>query len=295
MNLEGDLSTDPGLEPLLEDRWVMSRVTSTAQEVGRAIEEYNFDKAASQLYQFAWHEFCDWYLELAKPRLYNDDDPQRQLATRRVLAEVFSRLLRMLHPLMPFISEELYQRLPNTQGSIMTAEWPMGDPAAIDPAAEADMQLLMETISAVRNIRGEMGLNPGQAVPVVLIAQDEQAREMLEGHKDRITVLAKATDISFAPADQPPAQAASQALARVTVFVPLEGLIDFAAEQERLTKQIAKIEKELAPTRGKLKNQGFLSKAPEEVVAKEREKLAEGQDRILRLQHNLDKISSFLA
>ena len=263
MNLEGDLARDPGLEPLLEDRWIMSRVTATAGEVGRAIEEYNFDKAAGFLYQFTWHEFCDWYLELAKAHLYNQEDPERQLATRRVLAEVFSRLLRMLHPLMPFISEELYQRLPNTAGSIMTADWPQGDPQDLDPAAESGMQLLMETISAVRNIRGEMGLSPGQAVPVVLTPQDQEAHDLLEAHQDRIANLAKAASIAFAPAGQPPAQAASQALARVTVFVPLEGLIDFAAEEERLTKRIAKLEKGTHSYQAQAGEPGIPGKGPD--------------------------------
>ncbi|MCA1990417.1 MAG: valine--tRNA ligase, partial [Desulfarculus sp.] len=144
MNLEGDLEADPGLEPSLEDRWIISRVNRAAAEAAAAIEDYRFNDAASALYQFTWHEFCDWYLELIKAPLYNAADPARQAATRRTLREVFSRLLRLLHPLMPFVTEELWQRLPGAQGSIMRAPWPEGQPGDLDPAAEADLGLVME-------------------------------------------------------------------------------------------------------------------------------------------------------
>ena len=233
-------------------------------------------------------------LELAKPYLYNDDDPARQAATRRVLAEVFGRLLRIMHPLMPFVSEELWQRLPSATGSVMQASWPQGEEGDIDPAAEEQMAMVMEVIGAVRNIRGEMGISPGQRVPVVLSAQDAGAQEFLQNQTDQVANLAKAGKVTWAEADQPPAKAAGQALGRVSVYVPLEGLVDFSAEQKRLSKQIAKLNKDLEGTRRKLSNQGFLDKAPAAVKEKQQKKLVEGESKLERLGQNLKRIESFL-
>ncbi|RJX31889.1 MAG: valine--tRNA ligase [Desulfarculus sp.] len=293
MNLEEAIPEGAAAEPLLEERWVLSRLRRVAAEVARAIEEYRFNDAANAVYQFVWHEFCDWYLELSKGPLYDRGDPARQAASRRVLGEAFSRVLRLLHPFMPFISEELWQRLPGTQGSIMTAPWPSGDASEDDPAAEADLELVMAVISAVRNIRGEMGISPGQEVPLALTPHEEAARQVLAAQAGRIQSLAKTGPLAWAPEGAPPAKAAGAALARVTVFVPLEGLVDFAAEEARLDKELAKLEREIAPSVQKLANQGFLAKAPAEVVEKERAKVAEAQDKMARLRQNLARIQSF--
>jgi valyl-tRNA synthetase len=291
MNLDGQATGELPEEPSLEDRWILSRVSQVAEEVGRAIEEYRFNEAAGAVYQFGWHEFCDWYLELAKGPLYDQSDPRRQEATRAVLAEVFSRLLRLLHPFMPFVSEELWHRLPGSTGSIMTAPWPDGD--HLDPEAEQQMGLVMGVIGAVRNIRGEMGISPGQTVPVVLTAHNGSVQEILAAQAGRIQSLAKTEPLAWAPEGQPPAKSASAALPGVTVYVPLEGLVDFAAERARLNKELAKLDKETAPSKKKLANQGFLSKAPAEVVEKERAKLAEAEDKIARLKENLARIENF--
>ncbi|MBU2470065.1 MAG: valine--tRNA ligase [Proteobacteria bacterium] len=293
MNLGEDEPGELPVEPTLEDRWILSRVSRVAQEVGRAIEEYRFNEAANLAYQFGWHEFCDWYLELAKGSLYDQGDPKRQEATRAVLAEVFSRLLRVLHPFMPFVTEELWQRLPGTNDSIMTAPWPGDHDGEIDPQAEHDMGLVMEVIGAVRNIRGEMGINPGTVVPVILSAQGGQTRQVLEAQAARIQSLAKTQELAWAAEGEQPAKSAGAALPEVSVFVPLEGLVDFSAEEARLEKELAKLDKELTPSRKKLTNQGFLAKAPEEVVAKEKAKVAEGEDKIIRLKENLARVQSF--
>ncbi|BEQ14070.1 valine--tRNA ligase [Desulfoferula mesophila] len=293
MNLgEGEPGELP-TEPTLEDRWILSRVSRVAQEVGRAIEEYRFNEAASAAYQFVWHEFCDWYLELAKGPLYDESDPERQVATRAVLAEVYSRLLRILHPFMPFVTEELWQRLPGAQGSIMQAPWPGEHDDQIDPQAEHDMGLVMEVIGAVRNIRGEMGISPGREVPVVLLPYSDQVFSVLQAQSARIQSLAKTTEPGWASEGEQPAKSAGAALAEVTVFVPLEGLVDFSAEEARLDKELAKLEKEITPSRKKLTNQGFLAKAPEEVVAKEKAKVAEAEDKIARIKQSLVRVKSF--
>ncbi|MFZ5585348.1 MAG: valine--tRNA ligase [Thermodesulfobacteriota bacterium] len=294
MNLEGDREAGADLEPLLEDRWILSRVNRAAAEAAAAIEEYRFNDAASALYQFTWHEFCDWYLELIKAPLYNDADSARQAATRRTLREVFGRLLCMLHPLMPFVTEELWQRLPGAAGSVMTAPWPEGDPAEIDPAAEADMDLVMSVIGAVRNIRGEMGLSPGQALPVVLMSHEERAAEVLRAQAERVKALARVSELTWAAEGAVPAKAAGAAVNGLTVYVPLAGLVDFAAEVARLEKEIAKLAKEVEPSRKKLMNEGFMQKAPAEVVEKERAKLSEADSKLARLRENLARMRSFL-
>ncbi len=294
MNLEGDLEADPGLEPSLEDRWILSRVNRAAAEAAAAIDEYRFNDAASVLYQFTWHEFCDWYLELIKAPLYNAADPARQAATRRTLREVFSRLVRMLHPLMPFVTEELWQRLPGAEGSIMRAAWPEGQASDLDPEAEADLGLVMDVIGAVRNIRGEMGLNPGQALPLVVIAHDDHAGQVLKQQAPRVAGLARLGDIAWAAEGQAPAKAASAAVSGLTLYVPLEGLVDFAAETARLDKEIAKLVKEAEPSRKKLTNEGFLQKAPAEVVEKEKAKVEEADSKLERLRASLERMRSFL-
>ena len=295
MNLEGDLEAGAGLPPTLEDRWILSRVNRTAQEVAAAIDDYRFNDAASALYQFTWHEFCDWYLEFIKAPLYNHADPARQAATRRTLGEVFSRLVRMLHPIMPFVTEELWQRLPGATGSVMQADWPNGQPGEVDEKAEAEMDLLMAVIGALRNIRGEMGISPGQALPVVLMPHEDAARRVLAEQAPRLTALAKAASVDWAAEGHPPAQAASAAVAGVTVYVPLTGLVDFAAEVARLDKEIAKLDKEIAPSRKKLGNEGFLAKAPAEVVEKEKAKVAEIDSKVERLAASRQRMQSFLS
>lgn len=293
MNLGEDEPGQLPVEPTLEDRWILSRVSRVARDVGRAIEEYRFNEAASTVYQFVWHEFCDWYLELAKGSLYDDGDRKRQEATRAVLAEVYSRLLRMLHPFMPFVTEELWQRLPGAEGSIMTASWPGDHQDQIDPQAEHDMGLVMEVIGAVRNIRGEMGIRPGQVVPVVLSAHGDAARRVLKAQAARIQSLAKTQELVWVEVGEQPAKSAGAALSEVSVFVPLEGLVDFSAEEARLEKELAKLEKGITPSRKKLTNQGFLSKAPEAVVAKEKAKVAKAEDKIARLKESLARVQSF--
>ncbi len=294
MNLEGDSQAGADLPATLEDRWILSRVARAAEEAAQAIEEYRFNDAASAIYQFAWHEFCDWYLEMVKAPLYNQDDPARQAAARRTLAQVFSRLVRMLHPLMPFITEELWQRLPGAEGSVMTAAWPAAQPGEIDDAVEAEMELVMGVIGAVRNIRGEMGLPPGKEVPVVLTADDSQAQAILAPHAGRIMGLARVTSLEWAAPGQPPAKSASSALKGLTVFVPLAGLIDFADEEQRLLKEMAKLDKETAASRKKLINEGFLAKAPQDVVDKEKAKVAEADSKLARLQDSLARVRAFL-
>ncbi len=292
MNLDGDDQAAPA-EPNLEDRWILSRVNRTAAEVAQAIEEYRFNDAASLVYQFTWHEFCDWYLELIKPFLYGEDQARRA-ATRATLHEVFGRVLVLLHPFMPFVTEELWHKLPGAEGSIMQAVWPSGEQAESDAEAEEGMQLLMEVIGAVRNIRGEMGISPGQKVEVILTPHTDAAAKLFDSHAGRVMTLAKASGVRQTEPGETPEKAASAALSAATVHVPLAGLVDFSAEEQRLGKEIAKVEKDLTASQKKLNNEGFLAKAPQDVVDKEKAKAAEASSKLERLQESLARVRSFM-
>jgi valyl-tRNA synthetase len=294
MHLSEDMEEGANLEPLLEDRWILSRSAKAARDAGKAIEEYRFNDAASAIYQFTWHEFCDWYLEFIKPQLYNADDPARQAKTRRVLREVFSRLIRMLHPFMPFITEELWQRLPGSEGSIMKSDWPLVSDEDQDLEAEEEMKIVMEVIGAVRNIRGEMGVNPGQQVPLLLKPADKETQELLERNTDRIALQTKAQEVRLEMDGEQTATMATTALSKLTVLVDLKDLVDFKAEEARLGKKIAKLEKEIAKSDKKLSNQGFVDKAPQEVIQKEKDKLEKGRAQVERLKDNLSRVRSFL-
>jgi valyl-tRNA synthetase len=292
MNLEGE-DQSAQAKPNLEDRWILSRVNRTASDVAQAIEDYRFNDAASLVYQFTWHEFCDWYLELIKPFLYGDD-PARRAAARATLREVFGRVLVLLHPFMPFVTEELWHKLPGAEGSIMQAAWPNGKGAELDEEAEAGMQLIMEVIGAVRNIRGEMGISPGQEVEVILAPHSDLAAKLLDSHAGRVMTLAKAKSVRQAAPGESPEKAASAALGEVTVHVPLAGLVDFSAEEQRLGKEINKVEKDLTTSQKKLNNEGFLAKAPQEVVDKEKAKAAEAMSKLERLRESLARVRSFM-
>ena len=294
MNLEGGLTGGEDLEPTLEDRWIISRAERAAAEVASGIEEYRFNDAAGAVYQFVWHEFCDWYVELSKHSLYDKENPARQAAARRTIAEVFSRLVRMLHPIMPFVSEEIWHRLPGCEGSIMKAAWPPKNAQGSDPEAESQMELLMAAIGSIRNIRGEMGIPPGQTLEVILAPENGEVKGLFEKHSHHLGALAKLSGIAYLDGGAPPEKSASAALPGLNLYVPLAGLVDFAAEEKRLTKSIAKLETELNKSQKKLNNKGFVSKAPEEVVQKEKDKVAENQSKLERLQHNLARVQSFL-
>jgi valyl-tRNA synthetase len=294
MNLDGGMKGGEELPATLEDRWIISRAQRTAAEVALAIEEYRFNDAASAVYKFAWHEFCDWYVELAKGALYDKDNPGRQAAARRTIADVFSRLVRMLHPIMPFVTEELWNRLPGAEGSIMKAPWPERKPEGSDAQAEERMELIMAVIGAVRNIRGEMGLSPAQPLSIVLSPENDDIREVLETAGQHIKSLAKASGISYLEGDNPPDKSASAALPGVTLYVPLAGLVDFAAEEARLNKAIDKLEKEITKSQKKLSNEGFTSKAPAAVVAKEQAKVDEGLAKLEQLKSSLKRVLSFI-
>ena len=282
MNTEGqDTGLGEDLRVLsLADRWIQSRFQRTANAVNEAITGYRFDLLASALYEFTWNEYCDWYLELSKPVLTGDNAaPEAQRGTRYTLVQVLEGLLRLAHPLIPFISEEIWQRVAplagKPVGTLMNQPFPVVDSQGLDPEAEAEMQWLMAFILGLRNIRGEMNLSPAKPLPILLQHGDETDRQRLDVNRAFLMSLARLASITWLAEDAKAPPAATALVGGLHLYIPLAGLIDAEAEAKRLDKEIDKLRKDLQRTTGKLTNSAFVGKAPPEVVAKERERATE--------------------
>ncbi|NMA69121.1 MAG: valine--tRNA ligase [Desulfitobacterium sp.] len=289
LNLQ-DYEEGPRGELRMEDRWILSRYEKTVQEVTDALEKFDLGEGARLLYEFIWNEFCDWYIELAKGRLYDKEHPEARHTVQSILTEVLEGTMRLLHPYMPFITEEIWQNLPGAEESIMIQSWPQAKGYA-DPEAEKEMSLIMDTIKAIRNIRAEMNVQPGRKAEIILVASEEESRKTLEKGEMSIKNLAGGSSLDiYEKLESKPPQAASAVLGEVEVYLPLRGLLDLDKEIARVEKEIAQANKERARLEGKLSNQGFVSKAPAEVVAKEREKLEGVNARIEALQIRLAEL-----
>ncbi len=278
----------------LPDRWILSRLTRVTGEVARALDEYRFNDGAGVLYQFVWHEFCDWYLEAIKPTLYRKEKEKEKEGTLNVLRRVLQDTLVLLHPFIPFITEEIWQKMPGTKGSIMTAKFPSfrEDDALslIDEKSEAQMDFIMEIVSGIRNVRGEMNIAPSLSLDVTIQSQDQDIIKTIDRYREIIVNLAKLNAVIITePGDRPP-ESATVVVAGATVFVALGGVVDFAKETGRLGKEIGKLSNELKAVSKKLNNEDFLNKAPGAVV----EKVKAKRDRILekeqKLESNLKRI-----
>jgi valyl-tRNA synthetase len=285
----------------LHDRWIVSRLNRTARVVGEAIEKYQFHLAVQTLYHFFWDDFCDWYIELTKSEVTaSEASPARDAARSRVLT-VLEQALRLLHPFMPFITEELWQMLPGigeqqlhpayagAKPTIMLAAYPQGRNELVDERAEAEVQAIIELVSRVRNIRSEMNIKPGEAVPVLVGAPDESQRAVFEAGAAQIARLVRASDISIREnLDAPRASARAVLAGGAEVAVPLEGLIDFAVERERLRKEEDKLAKEAERLRGQLANENFVARAPAEKVAELRQRMADIEQRTGALRQSME-------
>ncbi|MDQ7093853.1 valine--tRNA ligase [Desulfosporosinus sp. PR] len=274
MNLE-DYEAGPRGELTLADRWILTRYAATIEKITEALEAFDLGEAGRILYEFIWNEFCDWYIELTKPRLYNKEDKLARHTAQSILLEVLEGTLRLLHPFMPFLTEEIWQNLPVQGVSIMMQSWPEV-PAYHEEEAVQDMTLLMEAIKAIRNIRAEMKVSPAQKVEILILAADPNQRLVLENGKADILKLAGGARVElFAAMAEKPSQAAGAVLEGVEIYLPLKGLMDLDKEIARLEKEIALVLAEQQVLETKLNNPGFTNKAPAAVVAKERER-AEG-------------------
>ncbi len=287
---------DDGEEVLsAADRWIRSRLARTIATVHEQFAAYRLDLAAQVIYEFTWHEFCDWYLELSKPVLQSDDAGEAEKrGTRRTLIETLETLLRLIHPLMPFITEEIWLRVAPRAGqdgeTVMIRPFPRADTDDIDPAAETEMEWVQGFILGVRRIRGEMDIAPGRRLPVLLQGAGEEERRLLERHGRLVREVGRIASVDFLDDDAEAPPSATALLGDMRIYVPMAGLIDVDAERQRLGKQAKKVEAELSRAEAKLANPRFVDNAPAEVVARERERQAEFCRQLDQIREQLGRL-----
>ncbi len=294
MNLEqGVPALDARQATGFSHRFILHDIERLKQEVARSLDEYQFNEAAQSLYQFVWHTYCDWYLEMVKPDLFSSD-PQARAAAQACLSTTFQEVITLLHPFVPFVSQEIWSRLPDTdQEDLSRVAFPASRPECVDLQLDEEMALFQEIVISVRNIRSELNINPGQKVNLLVRANGPRA-EFIQGMQDIIRQLARIEDISVSMDLTPPKASASAVVKGSELFVPLEGVVDFKAELERLGKQLTKLEKDFNSVQSKLSNENFVAKAPDEVVNKERKRLQEMQETMSTLTELRDRFKTYV-
>ncbi len=291
-NIDGELTGEPELS--VADRWIRSRLNETIVTVEDAIAGYRLDLAAQALYEFTWHELCDWYLELTKPVL-NDETASTaaQLGARQTLRDTLGALLRLLHPIMPFVTEELWLELCERTGqsseTVMLEPLPSVNDFGRDEEAEEEIAWLKDFVVGVRQIRGEMNISPGKRLPVLLADVESGDRERLDRHRDLLQSLARLDDAEVLEGSEPDG-VATALVRQFRILVPLADLIDIDAERTRLGKQRQRIQQDLAKAEGKLGNERFIANAPEAVVQKERDRAADLSNQLKSLDQQLARL-----
>ncbi len=277
----------------LADRWILSRLSAVCLDVNKLLDEYRFNDAAGSLYQFIWHELCDWYIEMIKPELYGDNLESKSAAVS-TLVHVFEVSLALLHPFMPFITEEIWQQLPCKKDaeSLCIRQYPTRDEGIEDNGAEEKIAIVMDAVTAIRNIRGELNLSPSLELQA-LIKASNNIENVLNENMAYIQKLARARNVEIGKDIQQPKSAAAAVKPSMEIFVPLEGLFDIDAEIARLTKEKGKIEEEIQFVQKKLSNENFISKAPPAVVEENKTKYNEYMDKLKTLQDNIEKLNQW--
>ena len=283
-----------GAVPSVADRWIRSRLVTLAEQVRDGYEGYRFDYVAASLYDFTWNEFCDWYLELTKPVLSGPDVPAAvRAATRRTLVEVFETLLRFLHPVMPFVTEDLWRRVAPVAGvegeTVMLQPWP--EPGEADPEAEAEVEWIKTFVLAVRHVRGEMDLASGRRIAVRLQGGDRLDARRVEAHRELLLGLARLDRLDWLDPDAPPPPGAAAFAGSLKILLPFEGTVDLAAERARLEREIEKRVRDLGQVEAKLANEAFVTRAPAPVVEKQRERAAELGRSVGRLRDQVERLA----
>ncbi|NVJ61050.1 MAG: valine--tRNA ligase [Gammaproteobacteria bacterium] len=296
MNTEGqDCGLSGDIELNLADKWIWSKLQSTIQEFEKHLATYRFDLASNAVYDFIWHEYCSWYLELCKPALNSDEYTEAQKrATRFTMVNVLEQVMRLIHPVMPFITEEIWQKLAPICGisgdTIMTQPFVEFKTSKVDHEAEADVQWIKKVVVGIRNIRGEMDISPKTNVPLFIKNGNANDFNRLSGNKSFLMTLAKVESIDWL---EPDAQAPASATALVDhmeLLIPLAGLIDTDAEKARLTKEIKKLENDIKRFESKLSNASFVDRAPAEVVEKEKDKLEDAKQSLSKFKNQLSQL-----
>jgi valyl-tRNA synthetase len=299
MNTEGQDcgQSNDDVELSAADLWILSKFQQTAKTVADTFKQYRMDLASQAIYEFTWNEYCDWYLELSKPVLNNAESSVQALrGTRRTLVRVLETLLRLAHPIMPYISEEIWQRvapLADAQGeTIMTQSFPQPEEDKIDHQAIAEIEWVKQFILGIRQIRGEMNINPGKPVPVLLQDGSDSDQHLLNKHEQYIQFLGKTESITWLNAGEEAPEASTCLVGNMKVLIPLAGLIDKDAEATRLSKDLEKRQKELDSLDRQLSNANFVDKARAEVVDKVKQRRAETASAMKNLQEQLKRIQS---
>ncbi|MCP4981959.1 MAG: valine--tRNA ligase, partial [Gammaproteobacteria bacterium] len=294
-NTEGEDCTAGELS--LADRWIIARLQQVSQDIATHIKGYRFDLAARDLYEFVWNDYCDWYIELSKPVLYSDDSPvAAKQAARHTLISILEAILRLLHPIMPYITEELWQRvapLARIEGdTIMRRPYPQADLDLIDTEALAELEWIKTFIMGVRQIRSEMDIKPGKQLPVICQHGNAQDQRRLEANHSLLESLARLESITWLDVDSQAPESATSLVGEMQLLIPLAGLIDKQAELARLQKNIQRLEQEVARIMAKLANENFVSRAPTEVVDKEKTKLADAKSALASLRAQAERIAT---
>jgi valyl-tRNA synthetase len=270
------------------DKWIISRNNRLIGEVNRLMEAYQFGEAGRQIQEFLWNEFCDWYIEMSKVRLYGDDI-REQNAARQVLVYVLERSLRLLHPFMPFVTEALWQSLPHEGAALIAAPWPQE--GWVDEEAEALMQSLMDVVRGIRNARAEYNVPAGKHIPAAIAAGEKAT--FFEQHKAALCTLAHLDESALAIAEslsERPAHALTLVEGGVETYLPLKGVIDLDAERQRIAEEMEELTQRIAALEIRLRNENFVTKAPEHVVQRERDKLQETRERWTLLRGRLEQL-----
>ena len=295
MNLDdydGTYKLIPNEERPASHRWILSRLNEACREVNHALEEFKFNDAASSIYKFVWNEYCDWFLELSKPHLYGGNDRKE---TQNILVYVLGNCLRLLHPFMPFITEEIHSKLPGTTGSMMEDTFPEYKENNVDLEAEKTFSTVINVIDCVRNVRGEMNLNPGLNLDLLIRTRHDHEVTTLNNNTQYINSLGRANLIQSGPTVKKPRVSISSVCGEMDIFIPLEGKINFTEEKNRVEKELNKIEKDIIVLVKKLSNKNFIDKAPPEVVEKDRQRKKILSEKQARLKIHLETVNIALS
>ncbi|HDH52931.1 MAG TPA: valine--tRNA ligase, partial [Nitrospirae bacterium] len=277
----------------LADRWILSRLSTVCSEVNKSLEDYRFNDTASILYQFIWHELCDWYVEMIKPELYGENEESKRAAIS-TLVHVFEAALALIHPFMPFISEEIWQQLPMKKkvDSLCIRKYPTLEDGIENKEAEEKMSVIMDAVTAIRSIRGELNIPPSLELRASIRTLDS-AEAILNTNITYVKKLAKAKDIEIGNDVQSPGNAATAIKPDMEIFVPLKGLIDIDAEINRLNKELARTEKELMFVKKKLANEDFISKAPGTVVEENKARHNDYVEKLQGIRNSIEKLEQW--
>jgi valyl-tRNA synthetase len=274
----------------LPHRWILSRTSHTVTAVRKALDGYHYNEATSAIYQFVWHEFCDWYLEWIKSDLYSDNEVASGQA-KAVLSTVLETILKLIHPFTPFVTEEIWSVLPGERGCIMIESYPEANPAWENDAEERRAELVMGVVGGIRNIRSEAMIHPSAAIETIIICPDQHKVDILQEEASTIKNLTRTETLAVLSEGEQPKGSASSIFEDLEIFVPMQGLVDVEKETAKLDREKGKLLKSLKQTEGKLANKKFLANAPAEVIAKEKDKLATFKGTLGKIEDSVARLA----